>query len=94
LNDKGKEKMVTLINKSLMEGEVPTDCNLTILPKPDKDHTKLNGYSVVIMPNVWIKICEKVSAIRLFLDLKDRECLTQEMGRPHSSATSKLGNCT
>jgi hypothetical protein len=93
LSDEGKEKMVTLINKSLMEGDVPTewrDCNLAILPKPCKDHTKLKGYRVITMSNVWIKICEKVAARRLVRDLEDRECLTPEVGggRPHRSTTS------
>jgi hypothetical protein len=95
LDDEGKAKLSSLINTSLMNGEVPTDwrdCNLAILPKPGKDHTKLKGYRVITMSNVWIKMCEKVAAGRLVMDLEERDCFTPEVGggRPRKSTTSNI----
>ena len=68
MDDEGKSEIASLIDKSLTAGEIPTDwrdCNLAILPKPSKDHSKLKGYRIITMSNVWIKMCEKVAAGRL-----------------------------
>ncbi|KAI8516617.1 hypothetical protein Bbelb_051980 [Branchiostoma belcheri] len=88
-------KLTHLIDESMRLGKIPNDwrdCNMAILPKPNKDHSVLKGYRIITMSNVWIKICEKVAASRLVKDLEERECFKPEVGgaRPRRSTTSNL----
>jgi hypothetical protein len=42
--------ILELINKTMTDGKIPADwrdCNLAVLPKPNKDHTKLKCYRVI-----------------------------------------------
>jgi hypothetical protein len=99
LDIKGKAEIAKQVNGAIMKGEIPTDwrdCNMAVLPKPNKDHTKLNGYRIITMANVWIKIIEKVVAGRIVRDLGERGCLTPNVGgaRPRRSTTSNLDTTT
>jgi hypothetical protein len=60
--------ILELINKAITDGKIPADwrdCNLVVLPKPNKDHTKLKGYRVITMSNVWIKLSKNLRQAEL-----------------------------
>jgi hypothetical protein len=42
LDIQGKAEIAVQVNDAIMKGEIPTDwrdCNMAVLPKPNKDHT-------------------------------------------------------
>ena len=95
MTDNERAELAEVINESLRGGTIPEgwgDCQLTVLPKPMKDHTILKGYRIITMANVWIKLCEKVAARRLTEDLESRGCFPLGLGgaRPGRSATANI----
>lgn len=90
-----KTKLLEVINESLTTGTVRKDlrdCCMAILPKPMKDHSRLKGYRIITMANVWVKIIEKIAAQRLSRDLEGRGCLSSRVGgaRPGRTTTSNI----
>ena len=84
MGDKDKIKLLEIINESLTSGVVTKDlreCCMAILPKPMKDHSRLKGYRIITMANVWVKVMEKIAARRLSRDLEQRDCLPCRVGR-------------
>ena len=50
------------------------------IPKPEKDHYKLNGYRILTMQNTVGKLVEGIVARKLARDLEDRELLPANRG--------------
>ena len=50
------------------------------IPKPEKDHYKLNGYRILTMQNTVGKLMEGTVARKLARDLEDREILPENKG--------------
>jgi hypothetical protein len=92
------EQVIRKIRKDSTPGPDGVKCSdikrLDIQGKAD--HTRLKGYRIITMANVWIKISEKVVAGRFVRDLEERGCLTPEVGgaRPRRSTTSNLDATT
>ena len=92
MTDEDMEELLQVINESMKTGIIPEswgDCKMAALPKPFKNHALLKGYRLITMANVWIKLCEKVAARRIMLDLEQRGCLPATLGgaRPGRSTT-------
>jgi len=90
-----KCELVNIINDSMLQGKINEDlqyCKMAVLPKPLKDHSKLKGYRMITMANVWVKLMEKVAARRIVKDLEERNCIPPEVGgaRPKRSTTSNV----
>ncbi|KXJ05978.1 RNA-directed DNA polymerase from mobile element jockey, partial [Exaiptasia diaphana] len=88
-------EIVEAINTTLKEGEIPEDwrdCNLSVIPKPHKDHRLLKGYRVITMANVLVKLCEKIAARRIVDFLERNNKLPTSVGgaRPKRSTTSNV----
>ena len=64
--------------ESFDKGHIPkdwTDSFLRPIPKPGKDHHKLDGYHILTMQNTVGKLMERFVARKLARDLEDRELL-------------------
>ena len=75
LDDEKLGKVVDEFNKSIETANVPEDwlhSYLKPLPKPGKDHKKLNGYRIITMQNVNGKLIEKIVARRLSSELEKK----------------------
>jgi hypothetical protein len=87
------------VNDAVTKGEIPTywrDCKMAVLPKLKKDDTKLNGYWIITMTNVWITISEKVVAGRIVSDSEVHGYLDPGVGgtMPKRSTSSNLDAIT
>lgn len=87
--------LLEAINSTLNEGSIPfdwQDCNLSVLPKPDKDHRVLKGYRVITMVNILVKLCEKIASKRVTNQLEREGKLPRQVGgaRPMCSTTSNV----
>jgi hypothetical protein len=61
LDIQGKAEIATKVKDAVKKGRyILASFNMVMLPKANKDHTTLNGYRIITMANVWIKISEKV----------------------------------
>ena len=56
------------------------DSFLRPIPKPQKDHHKLNGYHILTMQNTVGKLMERIAAKIIARDLKDREIFPATQG--------------
>ena len=77
------DALVEAFNESLETGTIPEEwlhSYLLPLPKPGKDHTKLNGYRIITMQNTVGKILEKVVASRLTQHLERERLLPDGLG--------------
>ena len=88
-------ELVDVINITLKEGEIPEDwrdCNLSVIPKPNKNHRVLKGYRIITMANVLVKLCEKIAARRLVEQLERTNKISTNVGgaRPRRSTTSNV----
>ena len=78
-----KSKLFQLYGESFATGQVPEDWShsyLTTIPKPGKDHSKLNGYSMLTMQNTAGKLMERIVARKLARDLERRNELPPNKG--------------
>ena len=68
---------------SLWSGEIPEDwldSHLAVIPKPDKDSSKIASYRILTMQNTVGKLPEKIVAQRLAAELEEKEVLPPELG--------------
>jgi ribonuclease HI len=71
------------LNDSLWSGEIPEDwldSHLAVIPKPDKDSSKIASYRILTMQNTVGKLPEKIVAQRLAAELEEKEVLPPELG--------------
>ena len=73
-----KSELFRLYEESFATGQVPEDWShsyLKPIPKPGKDHSKLNGYRILTMQNTTGKLMERIVARKLAQDLERRNVL-------------------
>ena len=73
-----KSELFRLYEESFATGQVPEDWShsyLKPIPKPGKDHSKLNGYRILTMQNTMGKLMERIVARKLAQDLERRNIL-------------------
>ena len=73
-----KSELFRLYEESFATGQVPEDWShsyLKPIPKPRKDHSKLNGYRILTMQNTTGKLMERIVARKLAQDLERRNVL-------------------
>ena len=73
-----KIELFRLYEESFATGQVPKDWShsyLKPIPKPGKDHSKLNGYSILTTQNTMGKLMERIVARKLAQDLERRNVL-------------------
>ena len=73
-----KSELLRLCEESFTTGQVPEDWShsyLKPIPKPGKDHSKLNGYRILTMQNTTGKLMERIVARKLAQDLERRNVL-------------------
>ena len=78
LSADNKSKLFRLYEESFATGQVPEDWSLSYLkpiPKPGKDHSKLNGYRIFTMKSTTGKLMERIVARKLAQDLERRNVL-------------------
>ena len=78
-----KSKLFRLYKESFATGQVPEDWShsyLKPIPKPGKDHSKLNGYRILTMQNTTGKLMERIVARKLVQDLERRNVLPANQG--------------
>ena len=83
--------MYAIYQKSFDKGHIPEDWTHSFLkpiPKPGKDHRKLNGYRILTMQNTIGKLMERIVARKLARDLEDRKIL------PANQGGFRPGKCT
>ena len=83
LSDEDKTELFELYQESFSSGSVPEDWThsfLKALPKPGKDHKKLNGYRILTMQNTVGKLMERIIARKLARDLENRGILPPNQG--------------
>ena len=90
LSEEDKKELFDLYQESFASGNVPEDWThsfLKALPKPGKDHKKLNGYRILTMQNTVGKLLERIIAKKLSRDLEERGVLPPNQGgfRPGKS---------
>ena len=66
--------------------------NLSVLPKPNKDHRIFIGYRVITVANILVKLCEKIAAKRVTAQPEKEGRLLKEVAgaRPKRSTTSNI----
>ena len=77
------DELIEAFNDSLESGTIPDEwlhSYLMPLPKPGKDHTKLNGYRIITMQNTVGKVLEKVIARRVMQHLENNNLLPDGLG--------------
>ena len=82
-----KSELFRLYEESFATGQVPEDCShsyLKPIPKPGKDHSKLNGYRILTMQNTTGKLMERIVARKLAQDLERRNVLPPKPRRIQS----------
>ena len=73
-----KSELFRLYEESFATGQVPEDWShsyLKPIPKPGKDHSKLNGSRILTMQNTTGKLMEGIVARKLAQDLERRNVL-------------------
>ena len=78
-----KIELFRLYEESFATGQVPKDWShsyLKPIPKPGKDHSKLNGYSILTTQNTMGKLMERIVARKLAQDLERRNVLPPNQG--------------
>ena len=78
-----KSELFRLYEESFTTGQVPEDWShsyLTPIPKPGKDHIKLNGYRILTMQNTMGMLMERIVARKLAQDLERRNVLPPNQG--------------
>ena len=78
-----KSELFRLYEESFATGQVPEDWShsyLKPIPKPGKDHSKLNGYHILTMQNTTGKLMERIVARKLAQDLERRNVLPPNQG--------------
>ena len=96
LNDLTPLDLTQHINSTtLKKGSIPLDwrdCNLSVLPKPKKDHRIFKGYRVITVANTLVKLCEKTAPKRVTAQLEKEGRLPKEVGgaRAKRSTTSNI----
>ena len=78
LSADNKSELFQLYEESFVTGQVPQDwshSHLKPIPKPGKDHSKLNDYCILIMHNTTGKLMERIVARKLAQDLDRRNIL-------------------
>ena len=74
-----KSELFRLYEKSCATGQVPeywSHSYLKPIPKPGKDHSKMNGYRILTMQNSTGKLMERIVARKLAQDLERRNVLS------------------
>ena len=82
-----KSELFRLYEESFATGQVPEDWShsyLKPIPKPGKDHSKLNGYRILTMQNTTGKLMERIVARKLAQDLERRNVLPPKLRRIQS----------
>ena len=83
LSDGDLREMTECFNQSIRTASVPQDwvhSYLVPLPKPGKDHSKLNGFRVITLQNTFGKILEKIVAVKLQEFLEREHLLPRGLG--------------
>ena len=78
-----KSELFRLYEESFATGQVPEDWShsyLKPIPKPGKDHSKLNGYRFLTMQNTTGKLMERIVARKLAQNLERRNVLPPNQG--------------
>ena len=91
LSEEEKAELLSIYSDSLDNGMIPEDWThsfLKPLPKPGKDHRKLNGYRILTMQNTVGKLMECIIARKLARDLEERAVL------PPNQGGFRQGKCT
>ena len=91
---KNKSELFRLHEESFATGQVPEDWSYSYLkpiPKPGKDHSKLNGYRILTMQNTTGKLMEWIVAKKLAQDLERRNVLPPSSPPPPPPAPSNQG---
>ena len=87
-----RSELFSLYEESFTTGQVPEDWShsyLKPIPKPGKDHSKLNGYRILTMQNTMGKLMEWIVARKLAQDL-ERKKLTSPKPRRIQSRKKHL----
>ena len=75
-----KSELFRLYEESFATGQVPEDWShsyLKPIPKPAKDHGKLNGYRILTVQNTTGKLMERIVARKLAQDLEEETYFPQ-----------------
>ena len=91
LSEEEKRELLSIYRESFDRGMIPEDWThsfLKPLPKPGKDHKKLNGYRILTMQNTVGKLMESIIARKLARDLEERNVL------PPNQGGFRQGKCT
>ena len=86
-----KSELFGLYEESFATGQVPEDWShsyLKPIPKPGKDHSKLNGYRILTMQNTTGKLMERIVARKLAQDLERRNVLPPNQGGYRAGKTT------
>ena len=86
-----KSKLFRLYEESFATGQVPKDWShsyLKPIPKPRKDHSKLNRYCILTMQNIMGKLMEWIVARKLAQDLERRNALPPNQGGYRAGKTT------
>ena len=78
-----KSELFKLYEESFATGLVPEDWShsyLKSIPKPGKDHSKLNGYRILKMQNTTWKLMERIVARKFAQDFERRNVLPPNQG--------------
>ena len=78
-----KSELFRLYEESFATGQVPEDWShsyLKPIPKPGKDHSKLNGYRILTMQNTTGKLMGRMAVWKLAQDLERRNVLPPNQG--------------
>ena len=78
-----KSELFRLYEESFATGQVPEDWSnsyLKPIPKPGKELRKQNGYRILTMQNITVKLMERIVARKLAQDLERRNALPQNQG--------------
>ena len=90
-----RAELYTIYQESLNKGYIPKDWTgsfLRPIPKPRKDHHKLNGYRILTMQNTIGKLMERIVAAKLDRDLHDRGILPANGGG--QTRKRHMGKCS
>merc|ERR1712121_339 len=74
LSEEEKRELLSIYRESFDRGMIPEDWThsfLKPLPKPGKDHKKLNGYRILTMQNTVGKLMENIITRKLARDLEE-----------------------
>ena len=87
-------ELFRLYEESFATGQVPEDwyhSYLKPIPKPGKDHSKLNGYRILTMQNTTGKLMERIVARKLAQDLERRNALLPPPPPPPNQGGYRAG---